>query len=555
TTWQWTIGWVTPSTMVACFIVAFLLACAHVIFFHWLNGRKVEDTFSQPHVNAASLVFANGFRMFLAAALGMAFIQMLWKLLRAQAMRVGDIDTLLSVLSNPLKLTHVHLMGQAPFLFLCAVVCWCLPIAMIFPPGAMTVEPHMFETVTHKSVPTFDAAYTGNDTILGMLANALWQPDMYDAYDGPTNEITRIARQAMMGSGYLTSSSPCGQNCSYSISFTAPSLECTNESTPDLFSWINETYPEMATYPYLYIAYPNYEARVSGELDFEFGMQFAQGGKTPYHNLSCVTYESTYKLNITYTDGTQTIDSDVDPIKRLNSSAIYTDYAIMVYNSTGYSMKNTTLNATTVMGTYGNVTDIYRRANLAAIQDALLESLSGYIDVYLLHNQLSANTIISLTDLYSGTVSAPYFDLSQATLQGMLQNITLSLLTLNQTTTNTTVTETTTSNVYSFERPARLLAPYVLSLAVSLAFLIGGGHALVSNGISASTGGLLQTLCTTRGSTRLSDLAARGSLGGRENVPEELCNLKVMFGELRGSRGPRMAGLGTEEEVVPLVRG
>jgi hypothetical protein len=40
-----------------------------------------------------------------------------------------------------------------------------------------------------------------------------------------------------------------------------------------------------------------------------------------------------------------------------------------------------------------------------------------------------------------------------------------------------------------------------------------------------------------------------------ENVPDDLKNLKVRSGELKSSTGMRIASLGPEEEVVPLVRG
>jgi hypothetical protein len=143
-------------------------------------------------------------------------------------------------------------------------------------------------------------------------------------------------------------------------------------------------------------------------------------------------------------------------------------------------------------------------------------------------------------------------------MQNLLQNVVISMLTLNRTTTQTNVTESTIVNVFSFSNPARLIVPYFLSACISLAFIIGGGHALLSNGISASTGGVFQTLCTTRGSERLGVLAAKGCLGGRENVPEDLKNLKVMFGVFKNSdhsSSKPIAGLGTVDEVIPLVKG
>jgi hypothetical protein len=172
-----------------------------------------------------------------------------------------------------------------------------------------------------------------------------------------------------------------------------------------------------------------------------------------------------------------------------------------------------------------------------------------------MHAQQTENTIIALSDLYSGTTTSPNFNITQESMQGQLQNIVISLLSLNQTRSQTTVTEMSTANVYSFSNPARLIAPYCLAIFLSLGFIVGGGHALLSNGISASTGGLFQTLCTTQGSERLGELAAKGCLGGRENVPKDLKSMPVMFGVLKNQSSRPMAGLGTEDEVIPLVKG
>ncbi|PWY84750.1 hypothetical protein BO70DRAFT_423730 [Aspergillus heteromorphus CBS 117.55] len=547
---HWTIGWMTPSAIVTCFLLAASLASMHLSLFHWLDQREVTRTIRQPYVTALSVVFVNGFRTFLAAALGLAFVQMLWQGLRVRPMRVGDLDAFLSVLANPLYLGQLQLLRVAPIPFLCALVCWCLPIAMVFPAGALTVEPQTLHVLANQSVPTFDPGFLGNGTFSGMMAQALWQPDDFDAYSGPTNQLTRLARQAIMAGRYLPAPSPCAGDCSYTIDLPGPSFECRNASTPQLARWVNQSYPQTRSWPALYLASADYGARTNrSQSAFDFALRWqADGG---YENLRCRAYESIYTVHLTYTGGQPHTTSEVHPVRPLNSSYLYDDYGM--YPQTG--SPDARLNATATGATGGTVTEIYRRANLAAVQDSLVLALSGYIDIFLLHSQPSANTIIALSELYSGSVASPRFDLTGASLQDLLQNITLSLLTLNQTTVTTTVTSTVPVNVYSFQRPVRLIAPYFACLGVALGFLLGGTHALVRNGISASLTGLFQTLCTTRASARLDDLAAQGCLGGRENVPDELRELKVMFGEIRGKGGLRRAGLGVADEVMPLQRG
>ncbi|KAL3257833.1 hypothetical protein ABHI18_006503 [Aspergillus niger] len=547
---HWTIGWMTPSSIITCFLLAASVASMHLGLFHWLDQREVDKTIKQPYVTALSVVFVNVFRTFLAAALGMSFIQMLWKDLRARPMRIGDIDSFLSVLTNPLYLGNVKLLAVAPIPFVCALICWCIPIAMIFPAGALTVESKSLHILKNQSVPTFDPAFMGNGTFSGMMAEALWQPDSYDAYDGPTYKLTRVARQAMMAGHYLPSSSPCATDCSYTISIPGPSFECRNYSSPDLYSWVNRSYPQTHSWGYLYIASRDNAARSNrSEYAFDFGLRWMRDGG--YQNLTCRAYESNYNLHITYTGSQQHVTTEVNTIRQLNSSYIYDNGGI--YPRTG--SLDARINTTTMGETGGNVIDIFRRANLAAVQDTVVYALSGYIDMLILHSQPSANTIISLTELYSGPANTPSFNITSASMKDLLQNITISLLTMNQTTTEVTVMNNVTVNVYSFSRPARLIAAYFACLGSALAFILFGGHALISNGISASMTGMFQTLCTTRASARLDDLAAKGCLGGRENVPDELRNLKVMFGEIQGKDGVRMAGLGSVDEVIPLKRG
>ncbi|KUL82829.1 hypothetical protein ZTR_09601 [Talaromyces verruculosus] len=524
---RWTIGWVTPSAILSCFLMAVTLATAHLSFFRWLDEQQLDEYgFSQPFVTGVSYFFVNGFRLFLAAALGISFVQIVWKLLRVQPIQLGDLDNLLSVLSNPLQLGRVNLFWRAPVPFLCAIVFWCLPIAMVFPPGALTVETWTVLSESENTVFTLDLEFAGyGETYEDMLETALWQTDNLGAYG-------------------------------------APAFQCSEGSvSPNLFSWVNTTYPQSGAFEYIYIAHANSAARVQPPYNLNFQLAWSNGGATggSLQNLSCTAYEAVYTFHIDYQNGLETVTtSNVQMGPMLNSSNLYTDFGMRPANEGG-NVTDPVVNATSVGSGGGNVTDANRRANMVAIQDTVVDVFSGYIDALLLHAQQSSNTLIALTDLYSGTTTSPTFNITEESMQNILQNVVISMLTLNQMRTVINVTFSDDANVFCFSNPARLIVPYFLSACISLAFIIGGGHALLSNGISASTGGVFQTLCTTRGSDRLSDLAVKGCLGGRENVPEDLKHLKVMFGVFKNSdhssSGKPIAGLGTVDEVIPLVKG
>jgi hypothetical protein len=170
--------------------------------------------------------------------------------------------------------------------------------------------------------------------------------------------------------------------------------------------------------------------------------------------------------------------------------------------------------------------------------------------------------MIDQTPLVSGVVdngNAMLFNITGERVEELLQNITLSMLTISHATVHTTVLQSQTVNYYAFDRRLNLILPYFLSLAVTLVFVVLGMLALFRNGVSASSGGFLQILCTTRGNETLDNATIGASLGGRENVSRELREMKVAFGELPTKEGAgggaiRRAGFGHPHEITPLIK-
>ncbi|KAI4705081.1 hypothetical protein J4E89_009375 [Alternaria sp. Ai002NY15] len=117
----------------------------------------------------------------------------------------------------------------------------------------------------------------------------------------------------------------------------------------------------------------------------------------------------------------------------------------------------------------------------------------------------------------------------------LLINTTISALALNQRFDIVNGTETRTFNIYRFENKLAFFLPYGLSLALAIPILVLGLIALYvqNHGVSAISGGFMQLLMTTTGRGSLEAVVARGSgtLGGYENVSEELRGMEVRFGE------------------------
>ncbi|KAF4635687.1 hypothetical protein G7Y89_g2416 [Cudoniella acicularis] len=137
-----------------------------------------------------------------------------------------------------------------------------------------------------------------------------------------------------------------------------------------------------------------------------------------------------------------------------------------------------------------------------------------------------------------------------------LFNVTLgAMYTLDFYQAPANVTKMQFKNTYSFSAPKNLIIPYTVCLLLPLPFILLGFNSLRLNGVPAMDGSFLQILTTATGSKKLENAAAGGCLSGDNNMPKELLNMKIRFGEFVGSDNRVLrTGFGTEDEVVPLVR-
>jgi hypothetical protein len=88
-----------------------------------------------------SILLVTLFKSSIAAAVGSCFAQHLWLVLRGGATSVALIEKLFALRNNVLALADPRTIWRAPVLFLMALFIWCLGIATIYPPGALTVGP------------------------------------------------------------------------------------------------------------------------------------------------------------------------------------------------------------------------------------------------------------------------------------------------------------------------------------------------------------------------------------------------------------------------------
>lgn len=92
----------------------------------------------------------------------------MWHVFRIKPLKVGLIEELFRLRSNPLSLANPGILRNAPLLFFVATALWIIPIATIYPPGALTIrnEPHVSLHYRNASIlnPDKDEVFEAIDT-------------------------------------------------------------------------------------------------------------------------------------------------------------------------------------------------------------------------------------------------------------------------------------------------------------------------------------------------------------------------------------------------------
>jgi hypothetical protein len=183
--------------------------------------------------------------------------------------------------------------------------------------------------------------------------------------------------------------------------------------------------------------------------------------------------------------------------------------------------------------TYPEIAESYSLSNGSTVQACLLRSAGS-----------STYTGVESSDLWPLSVfeqrlgpsddSNPLFDSKMA--NELLINTAISALSLNERFDVVNGTESRNFNIYHFQNKLAFFLPYGLSLGLAIPVITLGLIALYvqNHGVSAISGGFVQLLMTTTGRTAMESVIKKKSatLGGYENVSQELREMEIRFGEL-----------------------
>lgn len=150
-----------------------MIAAGHLGFFLYLNHKPANGhgAFPQTYVAAISHLFASAVGASATALLSITFTQYMWRVFRREHISVSVIECFYTLRYRPLSFFSGSAFKTSPILFLLAIIAWTIPVALIYPPGALIVVPFPVTADHSGIVPTYDAYYTGNESALGWFDN------------------------------------------------------------------------------------------------------------------------------------------------------------------------------------------------------------------------------------------------------------------------------------------------------------------------------------------------------------------------------------------------
>jgi hypothetical protein len=147
-------------------------------------------------------------------------------------------------------------------------------------------------------------------------------------------------------------------------------------------------------------------------------------------------------------------------------------------------------------------------------------------------------------------------NITETTINKYLAMTAISALSLDVGETSVPVDIITYYALYRFSKRVNFFLPYGLSFVACLLCVGVGVWSWMHNGASAADGGFLQVMTATRGRTQMEDLVVAQYID-HDNLPDELLDLEVRYGELLNAQGVGIgvAGFGTDKETKLLKKG
>ena len=396
--------------------------------------------------------------------------------------------------------------------------------------------------------------------------------------------LARLAMRVFTSGDIVSWSSPCGINCSYTVTFDGPAYECADR--PLVPGPINSYQLLYATSP-IYTTLPDGldYVNITGQSQVSEGISFNRtvwndgtedpSDATPVNGsfniaiTDCILYAATYTVNVLYENNVPNITATVDPYQQIYSS-VFAEMDLIGNNFVG---ENKSLYDPE--GNPDNQTVSF--ANFYAIEQALEALLKG--NMTLPRSAVTAGPLVSNepqieTNLlywsyvdYSSALTQPltYPSNFSKAVEDLLINTTISLISWapNPPPNDTqyfwlpdiTAAIYMSSLVSIAPYPARynyavqtLWEIYGTALFIGCLCLILGFYLMMKSAVPGADLSFAEVLVTTR-NPKLDELCRGSNLGG-DTISKNVLKAKLKFGKVKDSGN---VGFGLDNDILPLA--
>ncbi|CAF3623873.1 hypothetical protein SNK05_007562 [Fusarium graminearum] len=548
----------TLILMTGSLLLGLALAIGHHLFYDYLNDRIVQSQNQQEWFLRIGTGMAFLVRTLLSAAIGIAYVQILWRTLRSKSVTINGINSLFGVSHNAWDLTTLELWTAAPALTIVALIAWALPLIAVITPATLSIEissePNI--TVVNRLIPNID------------YDRSLWFGSwLEDRTISHTPHISRLLLPVATLGFILNIAAPF-PNSSYSVDFYGPSISCEtpkNRTFTDSINKIiadyskfdgNVTYAGFVpSFPYPYATSHNptnirtreehaieglyrvlngslvdsaptldttayYPDRKSGETmpaAFYVLTPNKVGGQAS-NAVKCELYNSSYSINFTFDNGLQDIKYKIEKQngvsildagecrfkKQLPSCNPVTAY-LSLMNAIGAMLVGATWNI-------GNNVSAAQRTTIGIT--TLIESP----DMHSFHYEKPKSTI-------------KYMPMGE-TLEELFTNVTISLFSNSEFLQNNTaasygpITRFSAQNAFSYD-PRNLFIAYGIGILFSFIVVIYG--LLCIKTASASYKDSFSTILRTTRNHDLDTVVPTAETSGAEPLSKNLGNVRLIL--------------------------
>ncbi|OCL04471.1 hypothetical protein AOQ84DRAFT_367485 [Glonium stellatum] len=207
--------------MAASLILGVCFAFGHHYYYHWLNGRLVGGIARQQW----ALRFGNAFATLVAAclktAVGIAYIQYLWRTLRHRFVSLKTINDAFGIEGNILSFLNWEFWWDIRIGAVIALILWCIPLSTLLTPATLSVGRPEISGSADMEVLTMDISNSTLERAFTYRTRA----DLWVA--GASARLSRIFGTVVSGGERLSFEPPSLQpNTSYDAQAYVPLMQC-----------------------------------------------------------------------------------------------------------------------------------------------------------------------------------------------------------------------------------------------------------------------------------------------------------------------------------------